>query len=155
MTAAARRRGCNPDGCTQGARSTQLWSSKDVLFWERRRVSHPTLVTDGETGCKYQTLYKHGDDTPPQQTHTLSHSSCVAVVSLPLSSLSLNSRKRLAKGENVLFQTRRLFLQLQLMYDHSSSSSSASRVRASLARNAAMAGCQQQGKRQYCETPIC
>lgn len=54
-----------------------IWSSKDALFWEQLWVSHPTLVTDGETGCKYQTLYKHCDTQkhPPTltQTHTQAH----------------------------------------------------------------------------------
>lgn len=104
-----------------------IWSSKDVLFWEQLRVSHPTLVTDGETGCKYQTLYKHRNmlKHPRKHTNTYTHtdshsrSPCISFFSL-----SLNSEKHLAKGRMCCFKLASLLLlHQQLMYDHSSSDS--------------------------------
>ncbi len=110
---------------THSAQLLGIWSSKDVLFWEQLWVSHPTLVTDGATGCKYQTLYKHGDTRKHTPTHTNTHTHTHShFPQISCASVSFNSKKHLAKGRMCCFKLpSRLLLHQQLKYDHSSSDS--------------------------------
>lgn len=110
---------------THSAQLSGIWSSKDVLFWEQLWVSHPTLVTDGETGCKYQTLYKHCNTRTHPLAHTYAHRLTLSL-SVNFHRVSLISQNHVAEGRICCLKVALRLLPLphqQLMHDHSSSDS--------------------------------
>lgn len=77
--------------CTHSVHSSWgFGSSKDVLFWERCWVSHPSLVTDRETGCKYQTLHKEYDTPKYTRTQIQTDTCTLTFLYLLISRISRN-----------------------------------------------------------------